>query len=126
MRNFQGAKARLDVVPMPENLVNDVVDDEDSQRTACDQEPLHDPIHDTNGKLQEEIQTYEKRIHGLIEGVGMLKERVRKVMGSERTNYFPRSRRLVIRTITINCDLTSNRRWPTSNDLTRRSLINLH
>lgn len=109
MPNFQGAKARLDVIPMPENLVNDVVDDEDSQRTACDQEPLHDHVHEANGKLQDEIQTYEKRIHGLIEGVGMLKERVMKVLRCESSIRFFRSRRLVIRTITINYDLTSNR-----------------
>lgn len=29
-------------------------------------------------KLQTEIQTYEKRIQGLIENVGMLKERVKQ------------------------------------------------
>ena len=59
---------------MPENLVHDAVDDEDSQMTALDQEPSSYP--DSKDKLQEEIQTYEKRIHGLVEGIGMLKERV--------------------------------------------------
>lgn len=59
---------------MPENLVHDAVDDEDSQMTALDQEASTYP--DTQDKLQEEIQTYEKRIQGLVEGIGMLKERV--------------------------------------------------
>ena len=67
---------------MPANLVHDAVDDEDSQMTALDQEHGHDhgpSSHpDANGKLQEEIQTYEKRIQGLVEGVGMLKERVNR------------------------------------------------
>lgn len=94
---------------MPENLVNDVVDDEDSQRTARDQDPLNDQVNDLNGKFQDEIQTYEKRIHGLIEGVGMLKERVwNPIYFEHATNLSQFSilfSRLVIRQIKISYEL---------------------
>ncbi len=69
----QSSKARLEINPVLENLVNDVIDDESSQNTERDK---HNQRIEQNEKLLDEIQSYEKRIQGLIEGVGMLKERV--------------------------------------------------
>jgi hypothetical protein len=66
----------LEINPVLEALVNDN-DSLDSDREKTN---LHNQIAtisaEQDEKLREEIQTYEKRIQGLIEGVGMLKERV--------------------------------------------------
>jgi hypothetical protein len=70
----------LEITPVLEHLVNDDVDDEDSINTERDKQNLHNQIGknttEQDEKLLGEIQMYEKRIQGLIEGVGMLKERV--------------------------------------------------
>jgi hypothetical protein len=69
----------LEITPVLEVLVNDDVDDEDSQLTEREKPNQIDIIsREENDALIGDIQTYEKRIQGLIEGVGMLKERVNK------------------------------------------------
>jgi hypothetical protein len=69
----------LEINPVLEPLVNDDVDDEDSVNTDREKSNQIATIStEQDEKLREEIQTYEKRIQGLIEGVGMLKERVNK------------------------------------------------
>jgi len=67
----------LEINPVLEALVHDDVDDEESLNTDRQKTDLIKQIScEQDEKLNEEIQTYEKRIQGLIEGVGMLKERV--------------------------------------------------
>jgi hypothetical protein len=39
-------------------------------------------------KLRDDIQIYEKRIQGLVEGVGMLKERVNKNILIKKSYFF--------------------------------------
>jgi hypothetical protein len=72
----------LEINPVLETLVNDVVDDESNQSTERDKQNFQNHLTnistEQNEKLLEEIHSYEKRIQGLIEGVGMLKERVNK------------------------------------------------
>jgi hypothetical protein len=72
----------LEINPVLDHLVNDCVDDEDSLNSERDKTNLRNQITnilpEQDEKLLEEIETYEKRIQGLIEGVGMLKERVNK------------------------------------------------
>jgi hypothetical protein len=72
----------LEINPVLEALVDDDVSNEDSFNSERDQRNLHNQIAnistEQDEKLLGEIQTYEKRIQGLIEGVGMLKERVNK------------------------------------------------
>lgn len=67
----------MEINPVLEALVSDDVDSLDSER---DKQNLHNQISNNSTeqdeKILEEIQLYEKRIQGLIEGVGMLKERV--------------------------------------------------
>ena len=67
----------MEINPVLEALVSDDVDSLDSER---DKQNLHNQISNNSTeqdeKIIEEIQLYEKRIQGLIEGVGMLKERV--------------------------------------------------
>ncbi len=59
---------------------DDVVDDDESLNTDREKPNPHQQLanHPTehDEKLLGEIHSYEKRIQGLIEGVGMLKERV--------------------------------------------------
>mgnify|MGYP002378616036 CR=1 FL=1 len=67
----------MEINPVLEALVHDDVDDEESLNTDRQKTDLIKQIScEQDEKLNEEIQTYEKRIQGLIEGVGMLKERV--------------------------------------------------
>ncbi len=72
----------MEINPVLDHLVNDCVDDEDSLNSERDKTNLRNQITnilpEQDEKLLEEIETYEKRIQGLIEGVGMLKERVNK------------------------------------------------
>jgi hypothetical protein len=72
----------LEINPVLEALVDDDVSNEDSFNSERDQRNFHNQIAnistEQDEKLLGEIQTYEKRIQGLIEGVGMLKERVNK------------------------------------------------
>jgi len=72
----------LEINPVLEALVDDDVSNEDSFNSERDQRNPHNRIAnistEQDEKLLGEIQTYEKRIQGLIEGVGMLKERVNK------------------------------------------------
>ena len=67
----------MEINPVLEALVHDDVDDEESLNTDRQKTDLIKQIScEQDEKLNEGIQTYEKRIQGLIEGVGMLKERV--------------------------------------------------
>ncbi len=72
----------MEINPVLEALVDDDVSNEDSFNSERDQRNFHNQIAnistEQDEKLLGEIQTYEKRIQGLIEGVGMLKERVNK------------------------------------------------
>lgn len=74
----------MEINPVLEALVQDDVDNESSLNTDREKDNLHNQIateHDE--KLLAEIQTYEKRIQGLIEGIGMLKERVNERIPNE-------------------------------------------
>ncbi|CAF0722614.1 unnamed protein product [Rotaria sp. Silwood1] len=87
---WQSSKARLEINPVIDGLVNDDVDGESSQNTERNKQNLHNQTANISAeqdeKLQEEIRTYEKRIQALIENVGMLKERARSRTNQEQTD----------------------------------------
>ena len=67
----------MEINPVLEPLVQDDVDSESSMNTDRDKINRHAQIaNEQDEKIVAEIQNYEKRIQGLIEGIGMLKERV--------------------------------------------------
>lgn len=67
----------MEINPVLEALVRDDVDNESSLNSDRERDNLHNQIAtEQDEKLLAEIQAYEKRIQGLVEGVGMLKERV--------------------------------------------------
>ncbi|CAF4012931.1 unnamed protein product [Rotaria sp. Silwood2] len=87
--SWQNTKSRLEINPVTEILI----DDEDSWNTEHDKQNTTIPsqtntrsIHNNNEKLMAEIQTYEKRIQSVIEGIGMLRELIRKNANQEQTD----------------------------------------
>ncbi|CAF0778111.1 unnamed protein product [Adineta ricciae] len=73
----QNAKTRLETPTNHFDIVSDDVTDEDGQN--------HDRQSvSNNSPLLAEIQTYEKRIQGLVEGVEILKERVYNRLNSDQ------------------------------------------
>ncbi|CAF3178052.1 unnamed protein product [Rotaria socialis] len=88
--SWQGSKGRLEINPTIDNIVSDDVDDEGSQTNEHDkqkqQSQIPNVLKEQDEKLQNEIQTYEKRIQGLIENVGMLKEKARNRLNQEQAD----------------------------------------
>ncbi|CAF1360367.1 unnamed protein product [Rotaria magnacalcarata] len=88
--SWQGSKGRLEINSTIDNIVSDDVGDEDSQTNEHDkqnqQSQIANVLKEQDEKLQNEIQTYEKRIQGLIENVGMLKERARNRLNQEQAD----------------------------------------
>lgn len=74
----QSPKSRLEITPVTEILVDGdgSLDTERDQQTTSLASPTYTlPTHE-NEKLKETIQTYEKRIQALTDGISMLKEQV--------------------------------------------------
>lgn len=79
----------MEINPVLEPPVHDDVDSESSMNTDRDRVNRRAQItNEQDEKLVAEIQNYEKRIQGLIEGIGMLKERVTP-LNFQRYSIYP-------------------------------------
>jgi len=74
--SIQSSKSRLEINPVTEIIIDDELNTDRSLQNTITHSPPNTPSTETNDKLMTEIQTYEKRIQGLIDGIGMLKDRV--------------------------------------------------
>ncbi len=75
---LQSRTSRLEINPVTEISIDDEesLNSERNKRNTTPTSQTNSLTTDENEKLMREIQIYEKRIQGLIDGIGMLKERV--------------------------------------------------
>ncbi len=75
---LQSRTSRLEINPVTEISIDDEesLNSERNKRNTTPTSQTNSLTTDENEKLMKEIQIYEKRIQGLIDGIGMLKERV--------------------------------------------------